>query len=160
MVATNVSLQEKVYETWIGIHDIHSALRQYSNAASDRDFQQEVSGYGDLAEPETWQKAFAALKARFLAAAATDDGQFLIEFHLVTASQKEGWSDLALAVVEQMLMIPAAIASLEKGWASIQTNGCEYGAEESEVRYLMTPLAELGDGEKSGHYQEQRRRLG
>jgi len=159
MVATNVSLQEKVYETWIGIHDIHSALRQYSNAATDRDFQQEVAGYGDLAEPETWQKAFAALKARFLAAAATDDGQFLIEFHLVTASKKEGWSDLALAVVEQMLMIPEAIASLEKGWASIQTNGCEYGAEMEEVRRLMSPLG-LCDGQKSRDYQEQRRRLG
>lgn len=128
-------LKTKTYELWANLHELLDCY--YESNPTEKRFQQEVARYGNLGDRATWEAAYTHLKAQFLAEAATDDGQFLIEFHLIEAPRTEGWSDLTSAVIHQMLMFPIAVDALYKGYQKIRQYGCEYGADPMLVQELL-----------------------
>jgi hypothetical protein len=124
-------LKEKTHELWIDLHELNDCYVP-DHAA----FESEVAQYGSLTEETTWRKAYASLRAKFLAAGCLEDDQYLIEFYLLYAAKRWGWEDLLPQVIEQLCQIPAAYEAIASGLAKIRQNGCEYGANPTEVEQL------------------------
>jgi hypothetical protein len=143
-------LQQKTYDLWADLQDLKGCYYDYADPA-DAVFQSEVQTYGPIEAAATWQLAYSALKAKFLADAACEDGQYLIEFHLYHAPKREGWLDLVPDVVTQLLMIPTAQTALERGWQKIKGNGCEYGADIADLEGIRR----LIDAKSRNHPAEQ-----
>lgn len=131
------TLKIRTYELWANLHDLLNCFYEYSSPNNDERFKAEMTQFGDITLRQTWEVAYAHLKAKFLADAATDDAQYLIEGHLIEAPREEGWSDLAPAVISQMLMIPVAVDALYRGYQKIRRYGCEYGADPARVQELL-----------------------
>lgn len=125
------TLKTKTSEIWAELHKLQHC---YFDPWSDAVFLGEVRTYGDLAQPQTWRDAFASLKAQFLAAGTLEDGQYLIEFYLLYASQKWGWRELLPAVVAQLCLFPEAVEAIADGLATIRKYGCDYGATAQDLQ--------------------------
>ncbi len=98
-----------------------------------------MAGYGNPALSQTWENAYASIKAKLLATASADDGQCLIEVYLITGARREGWAHLVNDVVKQLLTMPRALEALAEGWQEIHEYGCSYGATLPEVEALLQP---------------------
>lgn len=133
------AFQQRTCNLWVGLREMQGDPVM-SNDPTDPVFLREVARSGDLALMQTWESAFSSLMATLLATFCLDEGTFLIEIYLIRCRQREGWSHLVPAILQQMLTVPAALGALANGWSSIDEDGCEYGATEAEVTALLQPF--------------------
>jgi hypothetical protein len=142
------TLKSKTYDLWRELYKLNECHFQDSpDPISNPSFVTEIQSYGDLEQRDTWQTAYASLKAKFLADGCLEDGQYLIEFYLLYASDKWGWRDLLPLVIAQLEMIPEAVEAIADGLRSIGVYGCEYGATATDIEQFKEILIN-GNSEK------------
>ncbi|MBW4473966.1 MAG: hypothetical protein KME45_26870 [Stenomitos rutilans HA7619-LM2] len=142
------TLKSKTYDLWRELHKLNECYFQENpDASSNLPFVTEIQSYGELEHVETWQAAYASLKAKFLADGCLEDGQYLIEFYLLYASKKWGWRHLLPLVIAQLEMIPKAVEAIADGLRTIGVYGCEYGATAQDIEQFKEFLIN-GDSEK------------
>jgi hypothetical protein len=106
------------------------------------EFLEAVAAFGNLTLIETWERAFVAFTAKFLAELCAHDPQFLIECHLLALPRSEGWTHLVTAVIEQLLTMPKASQALGDGWSVFREYGCLLRrTDPTEVEALLQPFA-------------------
>jgi len=124
----NKSIKEQTYSTWCSLHRLKEAVIQPEN------YLREIATYGDLEKESTWEAAYTALTAKFLADGCPEDGQFFIEFYLLIASKKWGWRHLLERVVRQLETYPEAVEEIATGLRTIAKYGCQYGATLEDIQ--------------------------
>jgi hypothetical protein len=144
-------LKAKTHHAWEEFHKLQSELSGAETLPA-KSFEQEVEEYGSLTEEATWRKAYASLSAKSLAESSLEDPQYLIEFHLVYASQKWGWNELLPDVLAELAKIPEAAEAIADGLESIRKYGCEFGTTPSEIESFREILIN-GNPEKWGRLQ-------
>jgi len=103
-------LKDRTYRTWQSLHRIHAIASVFSKAldatlstpTSDEAFKQAIRQFGDLRKKVTWENAWCALYAQFLAETA-DDNVRLIQRTFTTSAQSEGWAHLIPQVLDNFL---------------------------------------------------------
>jgi hypothetical protein len=126
-------LKTKTYECWLSLLEVNQAFHiSCEKPSEDKVFKKEMRFYGDLRRKDTWEKAYAAVMARFLWS-VNDDNKFLIEFYLIQQSKEEGWRYLLPRVVEEYMMLPGGAESLAQGLSEFGYYGCEYKTQASDV---------------------------
>ena len=142
------TLKSKTYDLWRELYKLNECYFQDNpDASGNLPFMTEMQSYGDVAQVETWQNAYASLKAKFLADGCLEDGQYLIEFYLLYASGKWGWRHLLPLVIAQLEMIPEAVDAIADGLRSIGVYGCDYGTTVTDIEQFKEILIN-GDSEK------------
>jgi len=126
-------LKSRTYECWLSLLEVNQAVHvRFDKPSQDKNFKQEMRYYGDLRRKETWEKAYAAVMARFFWT-VNDDNKFLIEFYLIKQSREEGWRYLLPRVIEEYMMLPGGAESLAQGLSDFGYYGCEYQTQKSDV---------------------------
>jgi hypothetical protein len=137
------TLRNKTYDLWREFHKLNEVYFQENEKPENNGaFMAEIQSYGELDRIETWQTAYASLKAKFLADGCLEDGQYLIEFYLLYASRQWGWRDLLPLVVAQLEMIPEAVEAIADGLRTIGAYGCEYGATSEDFEQFREILVD------------------
>jgi len=127
------TLKAKTLHTWREFHKLHECVIPGEEA-----FLAEVRQYGELDQPQTWQKAWASLYAKFMAdTPVLDEPAFFVEFYLIQSAQKEDWADLMPLMLQKLAEIPATLNALLEGIADIRNHGSEYGTGEQQVKEFM-----------------------
>ena len=142
------TLKSKTYDLWRELHKLNECYFQDApDPDSNPSFLAETQAHGALDQVSTWEAIYASLKVKFLADGCLEDGQYLIEFYLLYASQKWGWRPLLPLVIAQLEMIPEAVEAIIDGLRSIGVHGCEYGATVADIEQFKEMLIH-GDPEK------------
>jgi hypothetical protein len=132
------TIQSKTRELWEELHKLNDC---YFDPTEDS-FLTEIKSYGNLELIETWQRAYASLKASFIAIGCLEDGQYLIEFYLLHASKKWGWRDLLPLVIAQLFLIPEAVEAIASGLRTLTQYGSEYGTDRQDLEQLQELIYE------------------
>lgn len=142
-------LKAKTHRAWVEFHKLQAEV--HGDCIPVKSFEQELVEHGNPENEATWRSFYAAITAKSLCE-SLEDPQYLIEFHLVYASQKWGWRDLLPNVLEEMSKIPEAVEAIVDGLESINANGCEYGTTPAEIQSFRELLI-------NGNSEEGRRRI-
>ncbi len=142
------TLQNKTYDLWQDFHDLTGSYFEEGLELSDNPaFLNEVGTYGPLDQQETWEAAYVALRAKFMAHGCPEDGQYFVEFYLITASKRWGWRPLLPRVLSQLEMFPEAVEEIEDGLRKIGAFGLQYGTDLGDFETFKELLID-GNSEK------------
>ena len=144
------TIKGKTFDLWRNLLALNECVIPDSN-----DFETEIKQYGDLTDLATWEAAYSSLKAKFMQYGCLEDSQHFIEFYLIQGSINDDWQHLLPQVLEQLAMIPEAIAAVQRGLQKIAQYGREYGTTPEQIQQFREVVTNGSMGSIAG---EQRRR--